>query len=158
MFCNWQNIRVYHVKPSNKVFVFVVSVFTEVRSFVYLHRAAMLLPSGHTQSHRRTTQDMVILLIQDPFWVHLHHHVITMIQDETTLIGSRHRVTIQAVTKETDLRRGLICGLLIGNLGQISPISRAVIIITHHGTRGKIKTIGTGVPRPGSVFSLAGIV
>lgn len=154
MFCNWENIRAYHVKPSNKVFVFVVSVFTEVRSFVYLHRAATLLPSGHTQSHRRTTQDMVILLIQDPFWVLLHHRVITMIQDETTLIGSRHRVTIQAVTKETDLRRGLICGLLIGNLGQISPISRAVIITTHHGTRGKIKTIGTGVPRPGSVFSL----
>ena len=154
MFCNWQNIRAYHVKPSNKVFVFVVSVFTEVRYFVYLHRAATLLPSGHTQSHRRTTQDMVILLIQDPFWVHLHHHVITMIQDETTLIGSRHRVTIQAVIKETDLRRGLICGLLIGNLGQISPISRAVTITTHHGTRGKIKTIGTGVPRPGSVFSL----
>ena len=126
-----------------------------VKSFVSPHPAATLLPSGHTQALRRTTRDTVTLPIQDPFWALLLRHVITMIQDETTITVSRCRVTTQAVTKETGLRLGRKGYPLIGDRGRINPSSRAIILTTRHVIRGNIKTVEAIVHQPGSVFLLA---
>ena len=137
------------------VFVFSFSVFTAVKSFVSLHQAASLLPSGHTQAPRRIIPGMVILLTQDSIRVLLYRHVIITIQDETTMTGTRLRATTQGVTKATDPLRGRIRCPLIGDRGRVSPSSRGVITTTSHVTRGNIRTIGTMAPRPGLVLSLA---
>ena len=126
-----------------------------MKSFVSLHQAASLLPSGHTQAPRRIIPGMVILLIQDPIRVLLYRHVIITIQDETTMTGIRLRATIPEVTKATDPLRGRIRCLLIGDLDRVSPSSRGVITTTSHVTRGNIRTIGTMAPRAGLVLTLA---
>ena len=79
-----------------------------MKSFVSLHQAASLLPSGHTQAPRRIIPGMVILLIQDPIKVLLYRHVIITIQDETTMTGIMLRATILEVAKATDPLRGRI--------------------------------------------------
>ena len=130
------------------VFVFSFSVFTAVKSFVSLHQAASLLPSGHTQAPHRIIPGMVTLLTQDPIRVLLYRHVIITMQDET-MTGIRLRATTQEVTKATDPLRGRIRCPLIGDRGRVSPSSRRVITTTSHVTRGNIKTIGTMAPRAG---------
>ena len=137
------------------VFVFSFSVFTAVKSFVSLHQAASLLPSGHTQAPHRIIPGMVTLLTQDPIRVLLYRHVTITIQDETTMTETRLRATIPEVTKATDPLRGRIRCPLIGDRGRVIPSSRGVITTTSHVTHGNIKTIGTMAPRPGLVLSLA---
>ena len=126
-----------------------------MKSFVSLHQAATLLPSGHTRAPRRIIPGMVILLTQDPIRVLLYRHVIITIQDETTMTGTRLRAATQEVTTATDLLCGLIHCPLIGDRDRVSPISRGVITTTSHVTRGNIRTIGTMAPRAGLVLSLA---
>ena len=143
----WQIIPL--IRLTYFVFLFSFSVFTAVKSFVSLHQAASLLPSGHIQAPHRIIPGMVTLLTQDPIRVLLYRHVIITIQDETTMTGIRLRATTQEVTKATDPLRGRIRCPLIGDRGRISPSSRRVITTTSHVTRGNIRTIGTMAPRAG---------
>ena len=110
-----------------------------MKSFVSLHQAASLLPSGHTQAPLRIIPGMVTLFTQDPIRVLLYRHVTITIQDETTMAGTRLRATTQEVTKATDLLCGRIRCPLIGDRGRVSRSSRGVITTTSHVTRGNIR-------------------